>query len=316
MRMHLVVGWMLLASVWLASSAQATSALPQGGQGHAPPGLHGGGPLPATGLRDLAVAVLLDPAPEPAGAAPLLAQVASSQDPVGLQLAVQAGRRMKAPALVHAAAARWQALEPDNLAPALLAMDGDPAPVLAGAARFTRDQAGGFQVLVPLRQALARMPRMADAPSWPAGIDQDTATLVQALAIWSAFATPQLASLVSACTQGAPDATRQEACLHLGQVMAQTSDTLIEQAIGTAVWRRAATGNPTQEQAATAWRRDLDWRWQQLAGLDQGAQSMAEIGMVLASDPSIGEVGLLERRLQLNGVAVSPPAGWVSPRPR
>jgi len=213
---------------------------------------------------------------------------------------------------------RWQRLEPDNLAPRLF--ENMPADAwLSGAAAYTRNDLHYYEQARWMQSALrAYTPSPAEGSALT-GIQEapvDAAAVVTALGILSAMPMPALQPLFEACRGDAlaSTPTRRSECRHVGQVMADASDTSLGTSVGIRLLDLTAT--TAEERAeAVARRRRFDWQMSQWGRLSSGEPiGGAEQFERLLRDPVIrNEQDLIERVLKEGGVALDPPAGWTSP---
>lgn len=213
------------------------------------------------------------------------------------------------------AAARWQALEPDNLA-AWLA--GNEAGVmLAALPRATRYDGHLYPRVRLIADALAAFPPTDDerAALLPpdARVDDAQLAVIAALGIDLAVAMPAFNGLTQQCRDPALAATpgRREACRHVAQGLV-SSDTLLAESVGIGMLDRLAA-TPAEQAEARRLRRGFDWRMQQRIALDgeDGANFIR-----LFRDPSVrDERELTGRMLREAGIPREPPPGWQPPRP-
>ena len=217
------------------------------------------------------------------------------------------------------AAARWRAVEPDNLAPTLLSnMDADA--LLAQARTATRFDLHYYDKLRWMQQALVSHPPTSAEFAALTGDDKPTLpemAIITVMGIDAATAMPGLAPVSQACRKEAIDATprRGEDCRHLAQVLANASDTLLGSSVGRAMLARLAR-SPAQAEAASESSRQHAWRQQQWIELTrkQPRDGMAYFLRLLA-DPAVqSEPQLIERLLQENNIPLQPPADW-QPQP-
>ncbi|MGV8932700.1 MAG: hypothetical protein ACOH1R_11405 [Luteimonas sp.] len=250
-----------------------------------------------------------------------LASARAGKDVLANVLLMGAGSASDA-AVRRQAAARWQRVEPDNLAP-LLFTDMPVEALLAAArtrARFDLhfyDQARWMQAALLAHPPTAgeRQVLLGGEP----GASMEELSMVTSLVLLGAgaIAMPSLQPLTEAC-QGnalASIATRRDACRHVAALMAETSDTNLGVSIGLALQERLA--NTQGEHAAVdATRRRFDWQmlqWGRVAASQprDGAAQFAE----WLRDPAVdSEHAMVERVLRAAGVPLDPPAGWQAPQ--
>src|SRR5690606_12005470 len=165
-----------------------------------------------------------------------------------------------------AAAGRWQALEPGNLAPRLLqARDGASALAAAQAADHHRPDPLALQ-----RWATSALARHAPtAAEWAAfGEGPQPADAVHAAA-WAATLPPLLAPdyrpVLGACTGRGGPGPRAAACSQLARLLLARPQTVLDERIGLSIASAQAT--PAELAALDARARGIDWRQEQLAVL-------------------------------------------------
>jgi hypothetical protein len=246
-----------------------------------------------------------------------LASARAGSDVLANALLMQADTRVDA-AIRAAAADRWQRLEPDNLAPLLVAGDQVDA-WLPKAGAHARLDFHYYEQLRWMQAALAAHPPRADEQAMFGGNDvaPDAAAAVASAGILAAVAMPALQPLSAACRGEALEATptRRADCRQVALTAVETSDTSLGTSVGIALLQ-ATAATPEQQADARAQRRRHDWQmleWGRIAGAepDGGAGQFVR----LLRDPAVrGEQDLIERVLAEAGVAPEPPAGWQPPR--
>lgn len=291
--------------------------------------------------RDLAFAALLDDvarqpaepalpsgdAPSrPAEAAPAsgqstrwrqLAAQKAGQDVLANQLLIAASRGSDANVRLEAAR-RWQALEPQNLAP--LMFQGLGVDALLAAARSTTHSDLHMYDSVRWMQAtlLRHPPSLAEqrALAGDGAFHGEEYAALSAMGLWSASVMPPYQALAQACEGNALRASpgRAADCRHVAQALVAQPATALEHSIGLGIQRTLAATSAERAQADAA-RRRLDWQMQQWGRVSgqaerEGAAQFAR----LLGDPTIKrEQQLVERVLQEAGIVPDPPAGWRSP---
>lgn len=250
----------------------------------------------------------------------LLPELAGSDDPLALSIALQHGQSIGDKAQVQAAARRWHALEPDNLAP-LLWLEAPVAETLASARHARRYDSHAYAQIRFMIQAFERTPMNAgEVAALQDGhlYGDEARAAVTAFAIWAAYGIPAFQDLASTCRGDALQAatTRAGDCRHMGQVMATTADVGIAQSIGIGMLARAAS-SPAETAEAVGLRRTYDWQLQQRYGdqLDdrQLSEDLATM-LRLLRDPGIRtEMQMSQAMLRERGVALTPPTDWQPP---
>jgi hypothetical protein len=254
--------------------------------------------LAGAGPRAQAAARRLGLAPAAAGekAGIPLAMAEASPDPV-ISAWAAAGCRGDA-ACLAAVRRRWQQLEPDNLAPRLLALQPGAAvdpETLQSMATARRHHEHWGQLGPALLEA------------WPAGQPRffQVELLVLAIGVEQAGVVPPMTALVNACRDGAADAAVRDACQRIARTLLQHSDSMRGVGIGIGLGRVA--GLPAAEIDAA--RSQLQAASGATLGVDEGLRaqpwSCASHAALLAWTGEIqrhGEWGALQRRL-----AAAPP---------
>lgn len=245
------------------------------------------------------------------------ANATGAQDDVLLQTLLVAADADDRAGLRARAAARWQVLEPDNLAAWLAG--GQPGPALAASMRVTRHDSHFYPRVRLIADALAAFPPTADerVALLPPDARMDHAQLavIAALGIDLAVAIPAFQGLTQQCRDPALVATpgRPEACRQVARVLVTGSDTVLAESVGIGMLDRLAV-TPAEQAEARHLRRGFDWRMQQRIPLDgeDGTNFFR-----LFRDPSVrDERELTERMLREAGIPPEPPPGWQPPRPR
>ena len=229
------------------------------------------------------------------------------------------------PRMREQAAARWQALEPDNLA-AWLAGEPTVDRLLSAVVHATHYTSHLYQRLRWMAATLrAHPPSAAEARAWlaipdgaPAAFDPEQFATIAAFGIDMAVATPALLPLMQACrAQGsAMTPTRRQQCRHVAGLMADRSDTQLAESIGIGLLKTLAGSDLERDEAARR-RRHLEWQQFQRFILDGGGQGQEQRFLKLFRDPSLrNERELTERMLREAGVPLEPHAGWTMPPPQ
>lgn len=277
------------------------------------------------GARDLALAALLEAMARPhEGATALAADAArwragaiakGAGDTITQQLLLAAGVVGADQDAALAAARRWQALEPGNLAPLLLQGLG-PEAVLAAAGQSNRNAPDPYPLQRWAAGVLRRHP--PTAAEWTAlGDGARPADAVHA-AIWASSLhgplLPDYREVLGACTGrqlGAPG--RAADCGHMAGLLLARPQTVLDERIGLSL-ARAVTRSAAERAPLDARRRGIDWRQEQLAELALREDADAEVFARLLADPSIdGEDAMARRLLAEAGLAQEPPASWRAP---
>ncbi|RZA36935.1 MAG: hypothetical protein EOP92_02900 [Lysobacteraceae bacterium] len=250
----------------------------------------------------------------------LVASVQTSDDAVALSVAAQAGAASGDKALVATSTRRWQALEPDNLAPLLFS--ATPAEELLIAARgATRYESHGYAHVRLMSATFERVPMVPGEISAKTSQEYPTPELragVSAFAIWAAQGFPSLRTLTDACKNDALESTptRRVDCLHVARTLARHSDNMLTTSVGIGMLRRAAD---TPEDQALANALDRNNAWQQhkyYEVLSSGRRTIEEMEetMRLLHAPGIeSEIQLREAALLERGIPLVPPAEWKAP---
>ncbi len=217
------------------------------------------------------------------------------------------------------ALARWLSVEPDNLAPLLVA-GGAVSSLLQSASGtrrfdlhyldFTRAIAAALVAHPPTAAERAVLQPDADAPA------PEVAT-ASASGMAAAFGLPSFRPLFDACRGPALDASplRAGECGHVARVMREQSDTVLGESIGLSLARSMAT-SPEAAAAVDAQGRRFAWRTQRMGEVTiaQPRDGMTDFVRMLA-DPSLrSERQIAERVLAGAGVPLEPPADWQPPR--
>jgi hypothetical protein len=226
-------------------------------------------------------------------------------------------------AWIAGSASRWQAVEPDNLAPLLFSsMPIDE--VLTAARRTTRYESHGYDQIRAMSDAFIRVP-MSRQQTGPDGWKEyPTAELragVSAFAIWAAYVFPGLKPLSDACKNEALESTpaRRRDCLHVARTLATQSDTLLMTSMGIGMLKRASN---TAEDNTLANTLDRNNAWQQqqyfrLLSAQRDSTREMEATLRLLHTPGIeSEVQLREAALRERGIALVPPSNWMKPEAR
>lgn len=282
------------------------------------------------GARELALAALLEATSRPydpdgdnaAGADArrwrAQAEARGAGDVITQQLLLAAAMASGEPEAATAAARRWQALSPGNLAP-LLHQGLEPAQVLAAATGSSRNAPDPWPTLRWAAGVLARHP--PTRAEW-AGFGEGAAPSAAAqAAVWSSSLLPLLLpdhrGVMEACS-GRPLRLqgRAEACRHMAGLLLARPQTVLDERIGLSM-ARALTRSAAERAPLDARRRGVDWRQEQLMELamrEAGDLAAAERQARLLADPAIdSEDALAWRTLAAAGVPQEPHAAWRAP---
>ena len=213
--------------------------------------------------------------------------------------------------------ARWQAIEPDNLAPWRYEdeiANADADTLLARAEHATHVELHYIDTLRTVVAAFERHPQRASlAKRIFVG---ETPTLRDyAGAVASAmFTFPRFSPAINACKgDGAlAIAGRSEACLRYGRLQADHSDTLIDQLMGLAILRFNAEDDVSLALYMRR-RRQLAWlsdRWRNEGKAHREAMSDAMNARTNVKPPENNETTLLREVLEDRGVSLTPPDDW------
>lgn len=250
----------------------------------------------------------------------LLPDMAVSDDPLALSLALQAGISASDKAVIEAASGRWKALEPDNLAP-ILWIDQGTDKTLAAARDATRYDGRSYEQIRFMMEVFQRVPMegMEVGEGYREVGDTDEArAALNAFALWAAYGIPAFQDVVKSCREPMvpADAARMGDCRHLAGVLAQESDVLIARGIGVGMLKRMATSSDEQAEARALQRR-MQWQLQQryAAGGDAAMlRDDVDTMLRLLRDPAIDtETQMNEAILRERGIALTPPADWQEP---
>lgn len=252
----------------------------------------------------------------------LIAGVDNSDDVVALSFATQAAMALGDKALMAFSASRWQAVEPDNLAPLLFSS----MPIdefLAAARHTTRYESHGYEQIRVMSDAFERAPmsrQETGSGDWREFPTTKIRAGVSAFAIWAAQGFPSLQGLTNACKGGALEATptRGNDCLRVARTLSTQSDTLLMTGIGIGMLRRAAKTREDRALGATLGRKHA-WQQQQyfqILSAQRGSEQEIEETLRLLHSPGIeSEVQLREAALRERGIALVPPSDWMAPEP-
>ena len=213
--------------------------------------------------------------------------------------------------------ARWQAIEPDNLAPWRFEdeiANADADTLLARSEHATHVELHYIDTLRTVVAAFERHPPRASlAKRIFVG---ETSTLRDyAGAVASAmFTFPRFSPAINACKgDGAlAIAGRSEACLRYGRLQADHSDTLIEQLMGLAILRYSTEGDMAAA-AVERRRRALSWlldRWHDYDRTHPNQLSDAMAERIGAAPDETDERALMAEVLESKGVSLTPPDDW------
>lgn len=282
------------------------------------------------GARDLALAAVLEATARPvdgegvappAGEAVAWRDAAASRgagDVITQQLLLAAAVAGGDATAADAAARRWQALSPGNLAP-LMFQGLSAEAVLAAAAQSTHNAPGPFALQRWVAGTMRRHPPRA--PEWAAFGDGSPLSAEAGAALAAAtvqgLLVPDYRELLAACTGrqlGAPG--RAAACRHVSGLLLSRPQTLLDERIGLSM-ARALTRSAAERAPLDARRRSVDWRQEQVAALAMeeggGAVAAAAHARALADASIDSEDALVRRILTEAGVALEPAAGWRAP---
>jgi hypothetical protein len=277
------------------------------------------------GARDLALAALLEAMARPnEGATALAADAArwrtgaiakGAGDVITQQLLLAGGVVAGDQDVAIAAARRWQALEPGNLAPLLLQGLG-PDAVLAAAAQSDRNAPDPYRMQRWAADVLRRHP--PTVAEWAAfGEGPRPADAVHA-AVWAsslhAPLLPDYREVLGACTgRGLRAEARAAQCRRMADLLLARPQTVLDERIGLSM-ARALTRSAAERAPLDARRRGIDWRQEQLGELALRENADAAVFARLLLDSSIaGEDAMARRLLAEAGVPQEPPAGWRAP---
>ena len=218
-----------------------------------------------------------------------------------------------------AAARRWQALSPGNLAP-LMHQGLDAIAVLAAAAQAGHNAPDPYPMMRWAAAALTRHP--PTAAEWAAFGDGPRPDAAANAAVWASslyvgWLLPGYQDVLGACTGRQLDAPgRAGACGHLAGLLLARPQTVLDERIGLSM-ARALTRSAAERAPLDARRRGVDWRQEQLAELvarEEGDAAAAERQARLLADPAIDSEDALVRRILADaGLAQEPPAAWRAP---
>ena len=282
------------------------------------------------GARDLALATVLEATAGPAdetGIAPPTAEATAwrdaaasrgAGDAITQQLLLAAAIAGGDPDAADAAAGRWQALSPGNLAPSMF--QGLRADAVLGvAAQASHNAPDHFALQRWVAGAMRRHP--PTAAEWAAfgdgsQLSPDASAALAAVTV-QGLLVPDYRDVLGACTGrqlGAPG--RAAACRHMSGLLLSRPETLLDERIGLSM-ARALTRSAAERAPLDARRRGVDWREEQMAALarrEGGGATAADAHARALADASIDtEDALVRRILSEAGVALQPPAGWRAP---
>lgn len=223
------------------------------------------------------------------------------------------------------AAARWQALEPDNLA-AWLAGNPTADALFAAAGRATHYDHHFYPRVRWIAEALrAHPPTAAEAqalmgsgPQATTAFDPNEFAVMAAMGIDMALAMPALGTLMDGCREAALAVarSRREDCRHVASLLLDDPDSVLMENVGIGLLDALARTDAERATAAER-RRRFDWRMQQRMRLEMGGGASAGDDFLrLFGDPTIdNERELIQRLLREADVPLQPPADWVAPSP-
>ncbi|MEN1961269.1 hypothetical protein WCE41_13230 [Luteimonas sp. MJ246] len=282
------------------------------------------------GARDLALATLLEAMAQPYDeGSPAAASVDAQRwrsgaeakgagDTITQQLLLAAGAVAGEQDASSAAARRWQALSPGNLAP-LLHQGLAPEAVLSAAAQATRNAPDPYPMLRWVAATLARHP--PSRAEWAAFGEGTQPSPAAHAAVWASslhsLLLPDYREVLGACTgRQLRAAGRADACRHMAGLLLARPQTVLDERIGLSM-ARALTRSVAERAPLDARRRGVDWRQEQLAelaGRDEAGSGDPDLLARLLADPSIDtEDALVRRTLAEARLAQEPPAGWRAP---
>ncbi|MBJ7575385.1 hypothetical protein [Luteimonas sp. MC1828] len=278
------------------------------------------------GARDLALAALLEAQARPHDAADesgldperwhAEAAAKGAGDLITQQLLLAAAMVGDDQALGNAAARRWQALSPGNLAP-LMHLGLDMDALLDAATRASRNAPEPYPLQ---RWAAGVMRRHAPtAAEWAAFGEGAKPSADVNAAVWSSSLSvllPDYQPVLRACAGRAPGAAaRADACRHIAGLLLAGPQTVLDERIGLSL-ARALAASPAEIATLDARRRGVDWRLEQMAELakqDDGPGGAAAFARLLADTSVTSEDTMARRMLAEAGVPAEPPASWQAP---
>lgn len=250
----------------------------------------------------------------------LLPDLAVSDDPLALSLALQAGISASDKAVIEAASRRWKVLEPDNLVP-ILWIDQGTDKTLAAARDTTRYDGRSYGQIRFMMEVFQRVPmevvEVGEGYREVGDTDEARAAL-NAFALWAAYGIPAFQEVVKTCREPMvpADAARLDDCRHVASVLARESDVLIARGIGVGMLKRMATSSDEQAEARTL-RRRMQWQLQQryaVGGDEAMLRDDINTMLRLLRDPGIDtETQMSEAILHERGIALTPPTDWQEP---
>jgi len=252
-----------------------------------------------------------------AAARALIAEAEHADDPLALSLATHAASTFGDHALASRMAARWQAVEADNLVPRLYT-SVPMANLLSGARDTSRYDTHGYDQVRLMASVFTRFPMTREetgSNSNPAYSNDALRAGANAFGIWFAVSTPAFQALTNECKGPALEATptRREDCLHVAKVMAGDPSDLLSKGLGISMLERAAI-TPEDIALATALRRNKEWQQPQyFAAFIQGKDEQEQISdmLRLLNTPGVGnEIQMMEAALREKGIPLTPPTDW------
>lgn len=282
------------------------------------------------GARDLALAAVLEATARPVDDAGVAApdpdaaawrDAAASRgggDVITQQLLLAAALAGGDAGRADAAARRWLALSPGNLAP-LMFQGLSADALLAAAAQSSHNAPGPFALQRWVAGTMRRHPpRPTEWAAFGDGspLSADASAALAAITV-QGLLVPDYRDVLGACTGrqlGAPG--RAAACGHVSGLLLSRPQTLLDERIGLSM-ARALTRNATGRAPLDARRRAVDWRQEQVAAMamEEGGRAAAATAHARAlADASIDSEDALARRiLSEAGVQQDPPASWRAP---
>ncbi|MBS7457338.1 hypothetical protein [Coralloluteibacterium stylophorae] len=218
--------------------------------------------------------------------------------------------------------ARIRELDPENLVGLLAGLERAASPA-AETALLQAVRAGG-RMPVHSRSLLRHYVRALAAeplpPEMRAALETDPnlapfADIVTPIALWAAHMLPSYQALTRACSKHAvaQDLARAAPCEAIGEALATSGETLIDEFAGMRILLDLAA----DPDAVRARRRLAEWRMEQFQTLSATGPRRTAALTALQGDSAYDdrtESELMAILLEQAGMAVTPPADWVSPR--
>jgi len=254
-------------------------------------------------------------------------------DPVVLWSVLTGDATRRDPALVRTAVSLLREADPDNAATWLLQLQVDDATLTdaeqlelleraAASGHYGTGYSDLARLLVAAFRAVEPPARLHDELT----IEGGEPFPVEAMPVAFGFglmmaALPPITLALESCGGSSETSTvpeeRRDACLRLGQLMAQEGDTMIDELMGLRVWERSATTDEERE-AARQQRRVAEWRSSAHAELMQAARQLGESDpewkfvQSIWMRPDTTEIAAQRQLLTEAGVALQPPEGFLS----